>query len=190
VAKSPFKLPKPEKKKKEFDITNKKTWPYPLKLNLGSGDELYLEGFINIDLHTKNKVDLRADVKDLSMFEDNSVDEIFNSHLIEHFDFYDGLKAMKEWYRVLKPGGKLIVECPDLLGVCKLLLEIPVEEHPKYYAQLFGCPWVPGHAHLFGYSKPQLRWTFETIGFKNLQELRPMRFVNCESFCQCLMGEK
>lgn len=178
------------RKKKERVATAVSKWPSPLKLNLGSGDELYLEGFVNIDLHTQQKVDLRADVRDLSMFEDNSVDEIFNSHVIEHFDFFDGLKALKEWFRVLKPGGKLIVECPDLIGVCKLLIELPPEEHPKYYAQLFGCPWVPGHTHLFGYSKPQMLWSLSQTGFINPRELRPLRFLNCESFCQCWECEK
>src|SRR5579863_5575294 len=43
-------------------------------------------------------------------FEDSSVDFVISSHAIEHFS--DPIKALKEWYRVVKPGGYLYIIAP------------------------------------------------------------------------------
>jgi SAM-dependent methyltransferase len=41
---------------------------------------------------------------------DNSVDFVISSHVIEHFP--DPIKALREWYRVVKPGGYLYIIAP------------------------------------------------------------------------------
>lgn len=78
-----------------------------IKLNLGCGN-IILPGFTNCDLYDE-KADIKCDVKDLP-FEDNSVDEIVASHIIEHFDFREAQDVLKEWQRVLKRGGKLWIQ--------------------------------------------------------------------------------
>ncbi len=42
--------------------------------------------------------------------DDNSVDFVISSHVIEHFA--DPIKALREWYRVVKPGGYLYIIAP------------------------------------------------------------------------------
>jgi glycosyltransferase involved in cell wall biosynthesis len=42
--------------------------------------------------------------------EDSSVDFVISSHVIEHFP--DPIKALKEWHRVVRPGGYLFVVAP------------------------------------------------------------------------------
>lgn len=42
--------------------------------------------------------------------EDNSVDFVLSSHVIEHF--YDPIKAVKEWLRVTRPGGYVFIIAP------------------------------------------------------------------------------
>ncbi len=41
---------------------------------------------------------------------DNSVDFVISSHVIEHFP--DPIKALREWHRVVKPGGYLYIVAP------------------------------------------------------------------------------
>ena len=54
-------------------------------------------------------VDIVAPGDQLPM-EDNSVDFVISSHVIEHFP--DPIKALREWYRVVKPGGYLYIIAP------------------------------------------------------------------------------
>lgn len=46
-------------------------------------------------------------------FTDNLFHGILASHLIEHFDCMEGVAIMKDCYRILKPGGVLVVSVPD-----------------------------------------------------------------------------
>ncbi len=43
-------------------------------------------------------------------FKDATLDYVLSSHVIEHF--YDPVKALREWYRVIRPGGYIFVIAP------------------------------------------------------------------------------
>lgn len=43
--------------------------------------------------------------------EDETYDTVYNSHLIEHLE--DPIKAIRNWFRILKKGGHLIIYAPD-----------------------------------------------------------------------------
>ncbi len=45
------------------------------------------------------------------MFKDNELDYVVSSHNLEHYQ--DTIKTLREWKRVLKPGGILGVILPD-----------------------------------------------------------------------------
>lgn len=57
----------------------------------------------------KAPVDIVAPGDDLP-FNDASVDYVISSHVIEHF--FDPIKALKEWWRVVRPGGFVFIICP------------------------------------------------------------------------------
>lgn len=44
-------------------------------------------------------------------FKDESYDFVISSHVIEHF--FDPVKAIKEWFRVIKKGGYIFIICPN-----------------------------------------------------------------------------
>jgi len=58
-----------------------------------------------------HSVQLGGDATQLIWFRDGVLDYIYSSHLLE--DFPDTEGVLREWLRVLKPGGKLIIFCPD-----------------------------------------------------------------------------
>lgn len=43
-------------------------------------------------------------------FKDNTLDYVLSSHVIEHF--FDPVKALREWHRVVKPGGYIFIIAP------------------------------------------------------------------------------
>ena len=153
-----------------------------LKINLGSND-IRIPGFLNIDIVKYKNVDIIANCKDLP-FQDNIASEILASHIIEHFDFHEGLEALKEWHRILSPGGKLTIECPDLDYFCRNFILLPEHEKPNYYCQLFGFPWEKGQGHKFGYTPSQLKWSLKECGFKYFKKIPATRYNNINEWNQ------
>jgi len=100
--------------------------PYPIpppdglvKLNIGCFINMFYYGWINIDILDLSDFAKRncyifrqLDVREGLPYDDNSVDYIFSSHMIEHLTDEEGMKFLKECYRVLKPGGVLRLATP------------------------------------------------------------------------------
>lgn len=86
-----------------------------IKLNLGSGD-IKFPGFINIDGKFGN------DITKLD-YDDNSVDLIYASHVLEYFDQVEVVDVLSEWYRVLKKGGIIRLAVPDFYELSQLYLK-------------------------------------------------------------------
>lgn len=91
-------------------VTPKKDKPL-LKLNLGSGPTK-MEGFLSVDNIKFPGVDVVADLTKRFPWDDNTVDEIHASHVIEHFEAMERVHFVNEVYRVLKPGGKATLVAP------------------------------------------------------------------------------
>jgi predicted SAM-dependent methyltransferase len=90
------------------------------KLNIGSYKNMFYFGWINCDiLDLKNFAEGQVyrfrqfDVKQGIPCQDNDVDIINHSHLLEHLDRIEGFQFLKECYRVLKPGGIIRISVPD-----------------------------------------------------------------------------
>lgn len=81
-------------------------------LNLGSRNRA-IPDFLSMDCDPHDGVDIVGDISDLSRFADNSVGEIYASHILEHFPHTKTEAVLKEWLRVIEPGGKLYVGVPD-----------------------------------------------------------------------------
>ena len=91
-----------------------------VRLHLGCGPE-YREGWINVDGNTDVKTDLCSSVVSLPSLEDASADVIEANHLFEHLTQPEAVQALAEWRRVLKPGGELFLELPDLEACIRVL---------------------------------------------------------------------
>lgn len=99
----------------------------PKRVDLACGQSKKA-GFIGIDRAEAPGVDI---VHDLTVypwpFADNSVDELHSSHYVEHIpmvELFHGGKSkdaffafFDECYRILKPGGTMLVICPHLQNV-------------------------------------------------------------------------
>ena len=90
--------------------------PNGLKVQLGCGNDKKA-GFINIDNSPLVHPDLIANLEDencLSLFRDNSVDEIIANHVLEHINNF--IPLVKEMHRVCKRGAKIYIRVPFYAG--------------------------------------------------------------------------
>ncbi len=108
---------------------------YKTLLDIGCGRGEHLREFQKLGYQVKG-VDLLKEAKELSKdievkivniekerlpYKDNSFDVVFNKSVIEHLSNPENL--MKEAYRVLKPGGRLITMTPDWESIYKIFYE-------------------------------------------------------------------
>ena len=89
-----------------------------LQLHLGCGT-VRLDGWVNIDLATRARElatppDLNLDVRRGLPFPDASARLIYHEHLMEHLTLEEGIRCLRDWLRVLEPGGVLRIATPDL----------------------------------------------------------------------------
>ncbi len=129
-----------------------------LKLNLGCGKKI-LPGYINVDFpnnYSGKKPDLECDIRVLP-YRDNTIDEVMAIHVIGHFHLWEVPDILKEWCRVLKPGGRIILECPCLNKVLFFLSEKRLVLSHTLFA-LYGDPGYcdPHMTHKWCYSKEHL----------------------------------
>ena len=86
-------------------------------LDLGYGGDPITPCSINVDLpqpYTKlgtGPKHLSGNATDLYWFRDNVLDFVYSSHLLE--DFENTREVLTEWFRVIRPGGNLVLFCPD-----------------------------------------------------------------------------
>ncbi len=76
----------------------------------GNDDTIFKQAEIEL-CGSAMKVDIVSEGDDLP-FKDNTLDFIISSHVVEHY--FDPIKAMKEWYRVIKPGGYIFTIAPHV----------------------------------------------------------------------------
>jgi predicted SAM-dependent methyltransferase len=90
-----------------------------LNLHLGCGKRS-IPGFLHIDVAPFPHIDFRQSIDNLSAFADGTVDLIYCSHAFTYFDRVQGLEALIEWRRALKPGGVLRLAVSDFAALVQV----------------------------------------------------------------------
>lgn len=147
-----------------------------LKLNLGCGKKRF-SGHINIDFPgnwSGVKPDVECDIRKLP-YGSGVVDEIIAIHVFEHFFLWEAPDILKEWARVLRPGGKIILELPCLNKVIGFLNKNPIMLRHTMFA-LYGDPQYkdPHMVHKWCYSREHLT-ALLSHEFENIHE-EPAQF--------------
>ncbi len=137
---------------------------WPAKLHLGCGDRRF-EGYLNIDIRKTGATDMVCDIRRLP-FRENSAELIENYHVIEHLGRHDLLPALSSWHRTLKPGGRLVMECPDFDADVKGYLA----GDDSFLDHIFGLQRYATDFHYFGYNVRRLRQALESCGFADVRE--------------------
>lgn len=142
-----------------------------MKLNLGSGHD-YRPGFVNIDAGPFKK-DRDWDVFARLPLADGAVEEIVAIDVLEHAPWPRTEAILREWVRVLRPGGKITLQVPNLPYLCQEYLDgrLSAFEASRwiYGGQGDGGHGLgPAHAHLnahgAGFDPQRLVDLCETVG--------------------------
>ncbi len=146
-----------------------------MKLNVGCG-RVHEPNYYNIDLYDDLVADEKMSATDLKI-EDNCCEEVKAIHLIEHLGLYQTIYAISEFFRVLKPSGKLIFETPDLKKAMQIYLKLNYEKKKDALNWIYGLP-HRGMQHKLCFPPQLLSEILKKIGFDNIHQ---SNFFNEES---------
>jgi predicted SAM-dependent methyltransferase len=86
-------------------------------IDIGFGGDKIVPTAIGVDLEYPyactgiDEVQLGCDARKLHYFNNEVLDYVYSSHTLE--DFSNTVKVLKEWFRVIKKGGRLILVLPN-----------------------------------------------------------------------------
>jgi len=90
-----------------------------LKLHVGCGKR-FIPGFVHVDQVSFPHVDYVQDIRRLENFKDGAAGLIYACQVIEYFDREEVIGVLKEWIRVLAPGGILRLSVPNFQIITRL----------------------------------------------------------------------
>ena len=142
----------------------------------------------NLDIKHHRGVDIIADATEKIPLDTGSVDEIHCIHVLEHVTRDKYPLMLAEMHRVLKPGGVLYVEVPDLMRTIENLHQSfeagDVEAIHIWTTSLYGKNEREGMAHHWGFYEGLLRREMRHQGFKELDHLTEKEDMISEHYRQ------
>ena len=107
---------------------------------------------IRLDIDENVNPDIVGTLTDMNLVETGSVDAVYSCHNIEHIFPHEVPIALREFYRVLKEDGIVVITCPDIQSVGEALTQ------DKLIETLYESPMGPVTAFdiLYGHRKTTL----------------------------------
>ena len=104
---------------------------------------------IRLDIDENVNPDIVGTLTDMNLVETGSVDAVYSCHNIEHIFPHEVPIALREFYRVLKEDGIVVITCPDIQSVGEALTQ------DKLFETLYESPMGPVTAFdiLYGHRK-------------------------------------
>lgn len=123
--------------------------------------DIFLSGSLQ---HKENVCDLFADIRELP-YEKESVDEILGVQVFEHFSFVEGREVLEYWVSLLKHGGFVHLDVPDLDRTVEIYRTDPVWGTRL----LYGSQKNEYGVHKAMYNKKTLRKLFQDVGLVDIK---------------------
>lgn len=141
-----------------------------LKVHLGCGKR-QMPGYMHIDLADFPHIDHNHDIRTLPMLDDAAAQLIYASHVLEYFDREEVGEVLREWGRVLAPGGTLRLAVPDFAALAEVYRRH--EDLDLVIGPIFGRWPIPGTDtivfHKTVYDFASLERVLKTTGFHDVR---------------------
>tara|TARA_Y100000996_G_scaffold400923_1_gene371362 strand:- start:341 stop:850 length:510 start_codon:yes stop_codon:yes gene_type:complete len=149
-----------------------------MKLNIGG--HIVKEGWKILNIQNKEGVDFTGDISDLSRFEDNSIEEIYASHVVEHVPRNKIEITFKGIHRVLKSSGKFYISVPDLDILFHTFRSslVPIKVKKHILSMIFGGQVDQYDFHYYGYSFDIIEDYLKSAGFTDIEKVQSFGLYN------------
>ena len=124
------------------------------------------------DLDPRTRPDVRCDIRAIPE-PDQTFDVVTTRHTLEHFMWDEAPQLIREWTRILKVGGELRVNVPNLAYAAREILK--ADDDPEYNAGLYPLWQVYGkqegsygEVHRNGFTRHGLRRLLEACGLAEI----------------------
>lgn len=132
-------------------------------IRIGVGDTLPKQhGYINVDIRPLDNIDVVADAMKLP-FRKGEHDSIESRNLVEHFSRYEIDDLFKEWARVLKKKGTMVIQTIDMGELMDYWREIPED---NLLDAILGAQTYPENFHKMAFTKDILEKKLKKAGMK------------------------
>lgn len=127
-------------------------------INAGSGQRPFKPPFVNVDAQSRFNPDICLDLRDPWPWEDASARCIVFHHCWEHEGTETRLHFQAEAFRVLKPGGSLIICVPDMRALAQAwLMGKEYMDTNNYMTNVYGAYMGDEHdRHRWGFTEQSL----------------------------------
>lgn len=126
-----------------------------------------------MDIVAGPEVDYVGDCAHLSQFDTSSIETIYASHVLEHIPYANLPATLKEWHRVLMPGGKIMVAVPDMNILAQLFVNAEIKGADKVFVMrmMFGGQLDKADFHCIGFDLEILGVHLHLAGFTEIQRV-------------------
>ena len=154
-----------------------------MKLHLGCGKR-FIPGFVHIDAVDYPHIDHVSTIDHLSFIADESIELIYSCHVLEHFKRREVMNVLKEWWRVLKPGGTLRISVPDFEKLCEVYKK--TKDIGLVMGPLFGRQDYLYNIHYNVFDFFSLETALKSSGFSNIRlyDWRKTEHAEIDDFSQ------
>lgn len=119
-------------------------------------------GYVNVDIRKEVDPDVVLDLTKAWPWLSDTFDEVASHHVLEHFTKREALFMILESRRVLRTGGLLVIECPDVKQTATEF----AEGNDSRIKNLYGMQRHLFDFHRYGYWPEQMRRDIPEWGFE------------------------
>ena len=143
-----------------------------MKLHIGG--ETIKDGWKVLNIQKNDGVDFVGDLSDLSQFSNDSLEEIYASHVVEHLTKKKIKKTLSGVYRILKKNGKFYISVPDMDVLCHFFTSPLATKKIKFHIieMIFGGQKDEHDFHYFGWNYEILKDFLEEANFSKVEKVK------------------